>query len=111
MGICWGSLVQNAVGVPIAVLSSLAVVIFVEWQRQPRLVFTIPNPSDQEYRGMPTPAQVMRCLRIRVRNRELPRLLRWMKLATIQFLYPDGTKYSMESMPGRWTGSSEATPL
>ena len=81
-------------------------------------MLTVADPSDQEYRGLPTPAQIMRCLRIRVRNRELPWALRWMRrepaqncLGTIQFLYLDGTKYFMESMPARWAGSTEATPL
>jgi len=60
----------------------------------------------------------MRCLRVKVRNRELPFLLRWMKretarscLGTVQFKYSDGTNYFSEAMPARWAGSPEATPL
>lgn len=100
------------------VISSLAVVIFVEWQRQPRLTVSIPAPSDQNYQGLPTPAQVMLCLRIRIRNRELPILLRWLRrepaencIGSIQFLHLDGTKYFPDSTPARWAGSPEATPL
>ena len=109
---------ESILAVLFGVISSLAVVIFVEWQRQPRLTLTIPDASDQDYRSQPTPAQIMRCLRIRVRNCELPWALRWMRresaencLGTIQFLYLDGTKYFTEPMPARWTGSPEATPL
>src|SRR5579863_3214847 len=100
------------------VISSLAVVVLVEWQRQPRLILIIPDPSDQNYAGLPTPAQIMRCVRIRVRNQELPWLLRWMRresaencLGTVRFLKPDGTNYFAESMPARWTGSPEATSI
>jgi hypothetical protein len=112
------STVESILAVLFGVISSLTVVIFVEWQRQPRLTLAIPDPSDQDYTGQNRPAQIMRCLRIRVRNRELPWLLRWMRresaencLGTVQFLHLDGTRYFTGSMPARWTGSPEATPL
>ena len=111
-------LLQYGLAVILGVISSFVVVFFVEWQRQPRLVLLIPPPSDQNYAGQPTPAQIMRCLRVRIRNRELPLLLRWMKretarscLGTVQFKYLDGRNYFTEAMPGRWAGSPEATPL
>lgn len=112
------STVDYVFAVLIGVISSLTVAMFVEWERQPRLILSIPEPSDQDYRGQLAPVQIMRCLRIRVRNRELPWLLRWMRresaencLGTIQFLYLDGGKYFVNPMPARWTGSPEAAPL
>jgi len=93
--------------------------MFIEWARKPRLYLHIAPPSDQEYGDGVHPARVMRCLRIRVQNEELPKLLRWMRresatscLGTIRFLYyPDGKSLFTEDMPARWAGSPEATPL
>jgi hypothetical protein len=77
-----------------------------------------PAPSKQNYQKGTAPVEEMRCLRITVKNRELPRYLTWMKresahdcLGTIRFLYLDGAAYFKEAMPARWAGSPEATPL
>src|SRR5438876_10202711 len=114
MQIFWNALLQYGLAVVLGVISSFVIVFLVEWQRQPSLVLLIPPPSDQNYAGRPTPAQIMRCLRVRVRNRELPFLLRWMKreaarscLGTVHFKYLDVTNYFTEAMPARWSGSAE----
>ena len=102
----------------LGVIASLIVVYFVESRKKPSLKLVLAAPSDQQYdKGYP--ATIMRCLRIRVKNEELPKWLRWMKresahdcLATIRFLYfPDGRKIFTEDMAGRWAGSPEATPI
>lgn len=56
----------------------------------------------------------MRGLRVLVRNKPLPRLLRFMKRdaartcrATLRFLHLDGTDYIVNGMTGRWVASVE----
>jgi hypothetical protein len=109
---------QTAFAVLLGVISSLIVAMFVEWQRKPRLIVSIPPVSVQPYPSGQFPCNVMSCARIRVRNQDLPSWLRWMRresaencLATIRFLYLDGTSFFKDPMPGRWAGSPEATPL
>lgn len=102
----------------LGVIASFIVVFFVESKRKPCLKLTAAPPSDQLYKTG-YPATVMRALRVRVRNEELPRWLRWMGrepaqdcIGTITFLYlDDRRRLFTDDMPGRWAGSPEPVAL
>lgn len=101
----------------LGVVSSLLVVMFVEYMRKPTLALEISAPDDQKHNS-DHPAREMRCLRVRVTNTDLPWALRWMRRETaahcranVRFEHLDGTSLFGEGMNGRWAASPEPVPL
>jgi hypothetical protein len=101
----------------LGVLSSLLVVMFVEYMRKPTLMLDVSPPDDQKH-GSDHPAREMRCLRVRVSNKDLPPALRWMRRetaahcrASVRFEFLEGASVFSEAMSGRWAASPEPVPM
>lgn len=100
-----------------AVISILAS-IYIEYQRKPKLYFTIEDPpSNASYPS--APAKEARFLRVQLRNRAMPKLLKWLNREAalycngeIQFHHIDnGAPIFTRSMPIRWSSSDEPLSL
>jgi len=111
--------VLNSFVLPVllGVVSSLVVVMLVEYMRRPTLTLGVAQPDDQCH-GADHPAQKMRCLRVRVANKGLPRAFTWMSRetavhcrASVSFEFLEGASVFSEGMNGRWAGSPEPVPL
>lgn len=101
----------------LGVLSSSLVAIFLEYMRKPRLILDVVPPDDQKH-SPSHPAREMRCLRVKVKNKDLPWLLRWMSRETathcraeVHFAFLEGAFVFAEAMIGRWSGSAEPVPM
>ena len=101
----------------LGVLSSLLVVMFVEYMKKPALTMDVATPDDQNH-GPDHPAREMRCLRVKVTNKDLHRTLRWMRRETaehcradVRFEFLEGAPVFAATMNGRWTASPEPIPM
>ena len=110
-------LLSNFFAFVLGALSSLCIVILVEWVRKPRLRLEIAPNRDQVY---PTgyPASRVRFLELSLRNSALPRWLGWMSRSpasscrvSIDFLTPDRVGVFSRSMAARWSASPQPVPL
>ncbi len=109
---------DNFLGAFLGALLSLAISIYIEYQRKPKLSFTIEEPP---YEGTYTsaPAKQVRFLRVQLWNQAMPSLLRWLNRdaalhcnGDIQFHHTeDGTPIFTRPMPIRWSGSDEPFSL
>lgn len=103
----------------LGVLSSLIVVMFVEWMRKPRLSLSILPPEEVGlYGGDGVLIERYVGLKVGVCNDALPFIFRWMQRqsardcrATLHFLREDKTLFITRPMPGRWAGSVQPVPL
>ncbi len=103
----------------LGVLSSLIVVMFVEWMRKPRLSLSILPPEDVGlYGGDGTLIERYVALKVCVSNDALPFAFRWMQRqsardcrATLNFLREDRTPFIARPMAGRWASSVQPVPL
>lgn len=95
-------------------LLSLCVSMIIEQQRKPKLSIKIEDPpTDITY--LKSPANKARFLRVRLINRAMPKLLRWLGRNTavhchgeIQFYHQNnGAPVFSKPMPIRWAGSDE----
>jgi hypothetical protein len=110
-------LVSNFFAFVLGALSSLCIVILVEWVRKPRLRLEIAPSRDQVYTNG-YPAGKVRFLELTLRNSALPRWLGWMSRspasscrAIIDFLTPDRVRVFNRSMAARWSASPQPVPL
>ena len=109
----WPALLSFVLGA----LSSLCIVILVEWVRKPRLRLEIaPNRSQVYPNGYP--AGKVRFLELTLRNSALPRWLGWISRspasscrAKIDFLTLDRLGVFNQSMAARWSASLQPVPL
>jgi hypothetical protein len=105
------------VEVVIGAVIAICITIAIENLRKPKLVLAIGIPVDNAYTGRP--AQDVRFLLVKCENRPLPWFARWMSRnaalqchGTVSFHHlTDGQNYFGRSMPIRWSGSSEPTPI
>lgn len=93
---------------------SLLVAVGIEYLKKPRLELVAENPPvDQHYTN--APAGDARFVRVKVRNRAMPKLLRWLGrsaayqcIGYVQFHHLDnGAPVFSKAMPIRWSGSAE----
>jgi hypothetical protein len=100
------------IGAFLGALLSLFISIYIEYQRKPKLYFTIEDPPyDATYES--APAKEVRFLRVQLWNRAMPKLLRWLNRETalhcsgdIQFHhFEDGAPIFTRAMPIRWAGA------
>lgn len=110
-------LLSNFVAFVLGALSSLCIVILVEWVRKPRLRLEVAPSRDQEYpKGYP--ASTVRFLELTLRNEPLPRWLGWMSRspaskcrASINFVDAEGVAVFTRSLEARWSASAQPVPL
>ncbi len=109
-------MIENIIGVIIGAIIAVFITITVETLRKPKLSMEIDTPGDREYQNRP--ARDARFLYVRIKNHQLPKFARWMTRnpatschGTITFHYLDGQNYFNRSMPIRWSGSPEPTPI
>lgn len=104
----------TALGAFLGALLSLLVIIIIEHQRKPKLSLKIEEPpTDISYSNRP--ANKARFLRVRLSNRGMPRLLKWLgrnaamhSHGEIQVYHQnDGAVVFSSPMPIRWAGSDE----
>ncbi len=102
------------VGAFLGALLSLAVSVYVEYQRKPKLFITIEDPPiDLSYQS--APAKNSRFLRVYLGNRPMPPLLKWLSReaalncsAAVQFHhFSDGAPIFKTPMTARWSSSDE----
>jgi hypothetical protein len=108
---------SNVVAFFLGALSSLCIVILVEWMRKPRLRLEIAANRDQVYPNG-YPAGRVRFLEVTLRNSPLPCWLRWMSRspasgcrASIDFLTLESDAVFSRSMAARWSASPQPVPL
>lgn len=107
----WATVASIVVG---AILSFLGV-MFIEWERQPKLRLSIEDPPTDAKYDAQHPAKDARFVRVLLSNRAMPKGLRWLRreaaihcTAEIQFYHlEDGAPFFETPMPGRWAGSDE----
>jgi hypothetical protein len=101
-------------GAFLGALLSLFISIYIEYQRKPKLYFTIEDPpNDASYSN--AQAQKARFLRVQLWNRAMPKFLNWLNREAalhcngdIQFHHiDDGATIFSRAMPIRWSGSDE----
>ena len=104
---------ESGIGVFIGCLITIATAMFVEWLRKPRLAIDITEAADNNY-GPQFPAQAGRFTYLRVHNRPLPALVRWMSRApalqchgVVTFHDMTGQDIFGRSMPIRWSDAPE----
>jgi len=92
------------------------VTILIESQRKPHLQLTVIRPVDMSFTNQP--ANNMRAIRIKLENKPLPSLIRWMYRnpalqchGKISFYHLDGQNIFGRSMELRWSGAPEPIPL
>jgi hypothetical protein len=104
----------TALGAFLGALLSLLISIFIEYQRKPKLTFTIEDSSvDMTYES--APAKNARFVRVHLYNQPMPKLFRWLGRTAamqcsgeIQFHHiTDGAPVFARPMPIRWAGSDE----
>jgi len=103
----------TAIGAFVGALLSLFISIYIEYQRKPKLDFEIEDPPlDLRYQS--APAKEGRFVRVKLQNRGMPRLLKWLGRdaamhchGDIQFHHFDGAPVFSRPMPMRWAGSDE----
>lgn len=91
---------------------SIAITIWIENLRKPKLSVIVKHPTDIEYAN--APAKTARFLQIEVINQPLHWLVRWMSResamqvhAAISFYHLDGQNVFGSEMIARWSGASE----
>ena len=101
--------------VVVGALLSLAIVIWVESQRRPRLAIRIRPPADRNYEGQP--ARNARFLEVDVENLALANWQRWMLRqaavncrAAIAFFNLNGQPLFAKELAARWSASPEPVP-
>lgn len=106
------TVLEVALGAVVAIL----ITIFVENLRKPKLQVILALPADIEYHNHP--AHNARFLGVKVVNKPLPLLARWMSRNTalqchadISFHHLDGQNVFGRTMQGRWSGSPEPAPI
>lgn len=104
----------TALGAFLGALLTLLVSIYIEFQRKPKLYFTIEDPpSDQTYTS--APAKHARFVRVHLRNKAIPKPLIWLSRHTamhchgeINFYHiSDAAPVFSKPMPIRWSESDE----
>lgn len=102
--------------VVLGAIIAIVLTIAVENLRKPRLALQVAPHVDNEYQGRP--ATKARFLLIQCVNMPLPWFARWMSRSaalqchgTLTFHHLDGQNIFGRSMPIRWSGSLEPTPL
>jgi hypothetical protein len=107
-------LLTTFIGAFLGALLSLLISIYIEYQRKPKLYFTIEEPIfDASYPS--APARDARFLRVQLWNRAMPKFLKWLNREAalhcsgdIQFHHiEDGAPIFTRSRPIRWAGSEE----
>jgi len=107
-------MLTTAIGAFLGALLSLLISVYIEYQRKPKLFFTIEDPPvDITYQS--APAKEARFVRVQLWNRAMPGLLRWLGRdaamhchGEIQFYHiDDGAPVFSRAMPIRWAGSDE----
>lgn len=95
---------------------SIVITILIEALRKPRLDIQISAYTDRNYENRP--ANQVRFLHLKLVNKPLPPLFRWMTRETalqchgfVSFHHLDGQSVFGRSMPIRWSGSLEPTPM
>jgi hypothetical protein len=105
----------TALGAFLGALLSVLATIAIEYQRKPKLEFSIESPPLDRMYAPGAPASHSRFLRVRVTNRPMPNLLRWLGRSAayhctgdIEFHHlNDGAPVFSRAMPLRWAGSEE----
>ncbi len=99
-------------------LVAIFLTIWIEYLRKPKLFLRIAPPSDPTYESGDRPAQVARFTALELHNKPLPRAFRWMQRnaalqchGTLTFHHLDGQNVFGRSMPIRWSGTPEPTPI
>jgi hypothetical protein len=102
--------------VVLGAVASILITILVEDLRKPHLDIQISDYADKEYENRP--AAKARFLYLRLVNKSLPSCFKWMTRETalqchgwISFHHLDGQNVFGRSMPIRWSGSPEPTPI
>jgi len=104
----------TAVGAFVGAVLSLLISVVIEYQRKPKLHFTIEDPPvDEKYQS--APASDARFVRVQLWNKAMPGTLRWLGRdaamhcsGEIQFYHlDDGAPVFSKPMPARWAGSDE----
>lgn len=100
----------------IGAVIAIAITIFIEVMRKPKLRIYIDDHHDRTYNNQ-YPANEARFLAVRVRNEPLPCLARWMSRNTasachamITFHHLDGQNVFGRDMAGRWSRTPEPVP-
>jgi hypothetical protein len=113
-------MLTNAIGAFLGALLSLIAIIYIEYQRKPKLSLGIEDPPfHANYDSPPFPAKETRAVRVYLRNRAMPSFLRWLGRdpamhchGQIQFHhYEDGAPVFSKPMPIRWSASDEPLTL
>lgn len=94
-------------------LITIATAIFIEWLRKPRLELNIDPAVENNYDSR-FPARVGRFTYLRIKNKELPLMVRWMARnpalqchGTISFHDMSGQNIFGREMPIRWSDAPE----
>lgn len=104
----------TAFGAFLGAMLSLLVGIAIEYQRKPKLSVEVEDPpTDRVYPN--APASDARFVRVVVRNRAMPGVLRWLGrspaqqcMGYVQFHHlDDGAPVFARPMPARWAGADE----
>ena len=112
------AILLTALGAFLGALLSLLVSVAIEYLKKPSLELLAEHPPvDVTYTNHP--AATARFVRIRVRNRAMPRLLRWLGrsaayqcIGYVTFHHLDnGSPVLSKPMPIRWSGSAEPVML
>lgn len=104
------------IGVVLGSIIAILVTIFIENLRKPSLKLEIDPPVDLVFQNQP--ANLMRVVRLKVRNNPLPSWAKWMSRnaalqchGNITFHHLDGQNVFGRSMPIRWASSPEPIPM
>jgi hypothetical protein len=104
----------TALGAFLGALLSILASIAIEYERKPKLKFSIEEPPLEQQFGEGRPGRNGRFVRVYVTNKPMPRLFRWLGRSAayqctgkIQFYHPDGAEVFSRAMPVRWAGSDE----
>lgn len=103
----------------ISALASILVGLAIEKARIPVLVIFDAHAERVEFNDLEKPIGTATSYRLRVRNRELGKLLSWFIhrqpardcRASLRFVSKDGNPLTMPEMPGRWASSEQPVPL
>jgi len=104
------------IGVVLGSIIAILVTIFIENLRKPSLKLEIDSPVDLEFQNRT--ANLMRAVRLKVRNSPLPSWAKWMSRnaalqchGNITFHHLDGQNVFGRSMSIRWAASPEPIPM
>jgi hypothetical protein len=107
-------IVLTTLGAFLGALLSLLATIFIEYQKKPKLNFEIESPPLDEEGGPEKHFGDSRILRVRVSNKPMPELLRWLDRSAafhctgnVQFHHENGAAVFSHPMVIRWSDSEE----